>query len=156
MWHLVCSGVAAIFKPLGSLFRALFVLIALVTLFGFHWPFGPPGPTVFGAPAFIPGLFIGTALMVLVPYLKESLQGVAETGDWRNFLIFDWRYLALFLLPILGFGVGFLTVEGLWEAAHQWGFVQSVGMAYTGVDLVKEVGKASVAAYAILTQRRRL
>ena len=108
---------------------------------------------VFGVPAFIPGLLIGTALMVLVPYVKEGLQKVGETGSWKDFTPFDWRYLALFLLPIVSATVGFLTVEGLWEAAHQWGFVQSVSMGYAGVDLAKNVGKVAVALYNIRAKR---
>jgi hypothetical protein len=145
------SGImAAIFNIL----RPLLFIVGLLALIGFRWPFGPDGPQVVGVPAFIPGLLLGTALMVLIPYLKEGLQSVADTGAWSAFLPFDWRYLALFLLPAIGFSVAFLTIEGLWETAHQWGFVQTVSMGYTGVNLVKEVGKASIALYQIANAAR--
>ena len=148
MKHQTCGILAAIFKLLTPLLRVLAVLVMLLFVTGSWWP-GPSGPNWGGVPVFIPGLFIGTALMVFVPYVKTALQAVSETGNWSNAPPFDMRYLALFLIPIMSLGVLFLTVEGLWEVAHAWGLIESISLAYLGVDLSKQVGKAAVAVYKI-------
>jgi len=144
----------AIFK---SVTRILLLLLILLFLVAATWPpIQAAGPTVFGAPAFIPGLLLGTAMMVLVPYITAGLQTVAETGSFEDFPPFDWRYLALFLIPLVGFGISFLTIEGLWEAAHEWGFIHSVAIGYAGVHLTKEVVVGGAAIYRYTAQQRRL
>ena len=85
------------------------------------------------------GLFVGTLLRVFVPYVREGLQAVAQSGTWRAWPVFDWRYLALFLIPLLEFGVAFVTIEGLFRTALAWGFVQAVMLAYSGADFGKEL-----------------
>lgn len=146
---------AAIFKVLSPIFQVLGILAAISFLTGSWWP-GPPGSNWYGVPVFIPGLLIGTALMVFVPYVKTGLQAVAETGNWASFTPFDARYLALFLLPVIGLTVFFLTVPGLWEQAHTWGLVEAISLAYLGVDLSKQVGKAAVAVSTIYRNHRDL
>ena len=137
--------------------RILLLLVVLLFLVAATWPpFQATGPTVFGIPAFSPGLLLGTAMMVLIPYVTAALQLVAETGSFEDFPPFDWRYLALFLIPLVGFGVSFLTIEGLWEAAHEWGFIHSVAIGYAGVHLTKEVVVGGAAIYRYTAQRRAL
>ena len=98
------------------------------------------------------GLAVGVALRVLVPYVRSGLESVAESGAFTSWPIFDWRYLALFLLPLIEFGVAFLTVDGLWQAAFSWGFVPAVAMAYSGADIGRDVVGAVSAAYRIVRE----
>lgn len=144
---------AAIFKGLAPALKVIGAIGLLALLTGSWWP-GPPGPNWYGLPVFIPGLVIGTALMVFVPYLKTALQAVAESGEWAAFTRFDARYLAFFLLPLIMSAVGFLVVPGLWEAAHSWGLVEACGIAYAGVDLAKDGGKIIGAATEIRQSQR--
>lgn len=85
------------------------------------------------------GLVVGAALRVGVPYVRAGLEDVAKTGNFKSWPVFDWRYLALFLLPILEFGMAFLTIDGLWEAQFSWGFVSAVAMAWAGTDIGRDV-----------------
>ena len=95
------------------------------------------------------GLFIGTLVMVLLPYFRTALEAVAESGDIKSWIKPDWRYLALFLLPVLEFGVGFLTVEGLWQQAQTWKFVNGALLGYSGTHLGKELVTGGSAIYTI-------
>ena len=95
------------------------------------------------------GLLVGTLLRVIVPYLRTGLERVAETGNFVDWPVFDWRYLSLFLLPIVEFGVAFLTVQGLWSAAFSWGFVPAVALAYAGADIGRDVVGAASAVYRL-------
>ena len=62
---------------------------------------------------------------------------------------FDWRYLAQFLLPVLQFGVAFLTIDGMWDAAMAWQLVPAIALAYTGTDIGKEIVKGGMAIVKI-------
>ena len=85
------------------------------------------------------GLLLGVVLRVLVPYVRSGLEKVAESGSFNSWPVFDYRYLALVLLPLLEFAIAFLTVPGLWRAAFGWEFIPSVAMAYVGYDISKEI-----------------
>jgi len=97
----------------------------------------------------IVGLIVGAVLKVVVPYLRAGLERVAETGTLASWPPFDWRYVAMFLAPILEFSVAFLTVPGLWVASLSWGFIISTAMAYAGTDIAKEVVKGAAAIYRV-------
>ena len=98
------------------------------------------------------GLLIGTILQVISPWIRASLEAVAESGKWESRLPFDWRYMALFLLPVFEFGVAFVTVEGLWAQAQAWTFVGGSLLAYSGTHLGKELIKGAAAVYKIVGQ----
>ena len=98
-------------------------------------------------------LVVGAALRVLIPYLRAGLEQVAESGNFSAWPAFDYRYLALFLLPLLEFGVAFLTVAGLWDAAFSWAFVPTVALAYTGADIGRDVVGAAAAVYKLARPR---
>jgi len=91
-------------------------------------------------PWFLLWLALGTALRVVVPYLRSYLESAAADPEGGLFagLVFDWRYLYMFLAPILEFGVAFLTIDGLWQAAWGWQFIPTVMLAYSGTDLARE------------------
>ena len=93
----------------------------------------------------IGGLLLGVALKVLVPYLRAGLEDVAETGSFKMWPVFDWRYLAMFLLPVLEFGVAFLITPGLWAIVASWSFITACAFGYSGSDLGKEAIKAGAA-----------
>lgn len=94
------------------------------------------------------GLFIGTILKVFVPYIRNTLERMADTGELKV-MPFDWRYLAQFLLPVLQFGVAFLTIDGMWETAMGWELIPTIAMAYTGTDIGKEIVKGGMAIVRI-------
>jgi hypothetical protein len=96
------------------------------------------------------GLLIGIVLRVLIPYARESLQAVAKTGTWKSWYPFDWRYLAMVLIPVMEYGVAFLTVQGLWETMFTWEFVPAVALSYTGTDLGKELVQGAAAIYSMV------
>jgi hypothetical protein len=95
----------------------------------------------------IAGLLLGTALRVLVPYVRAGFELVTETGSFADWPTFDWRYLALFAMPVIEFGVAFLTLNGLWNAAQAWEFIPAVSMAYAGADIGREVVGTVAAVY---------
>jgi len=95
------------------------------------------------------GLLIGTVLQVIAPWVRHSLEAVAKSGKWEDRLPFDWRYLALFLLPVFEFGVAFVTVEGLWAQAQTWTLVGGSLLAYSGTHLGKELVQGASAVYQI-------
>jgi len=98
-------------------------------------------------------LVLATAARVLVPYLRAGLEQVAETGSFADWPVFDWRYLALFLLPLIEFGIAFLTVDGLWAAALSWGFVPAFAMAWAGTDIGREMAGVVSAGYKLARSR---
>lgn len=104
---------------------------------------------------FIPlyGLLLGIVLRVVLPYLREGLQTVAQSGTFKAWPVFDWRYLAMVLIPITEYGLAFLTVQGLWQTMFTWGFIPAVAMAYAGTDLGKEIVQGISAAYRIANGR---
>lgn len=86
------------------------------------------------------GLFlIGPALQVLVPYIRKGLELVAETGSLSSWPMPNWAYLAMFLFPILEYGVAFLTIEGLPTVVAGWTLVQAILFAYSGTHFGKEI-----------------
>jgi len=92
-------------------------------------------------PHFLWWLALGTALRVVVPYLRSYLESAAADPEKVGLFVgldFDWRYLYMFLAPILEFGVAFLTIDGLWQAAWGWQFIPTVMLAYSGTDLARE------------------
>ena len=99
-------------------------------------------------------LVLGAAMRVLIPYVRAGLEEVAKTGNFSHWPVFDWRYAALFLLPVLEFGIAFLTVDGLWSAAQAWGFVPAVAMAYAGADIGRDVAGAVSAVYKVARPAR--
>jgi len=99
------------------------------------------------------GLVVGVILRVIVPYLREGLQEVAETGNFVHWPGFDYRYLAMVLLPLLEYGVAFLTVEGLWQTALSWSFIPAVAMGWAGTDIGKEAVQVVAAGYRVVTGR---
>jgi hypothetical protein len=96
------------------------------------------------------GLLVGTLLKVFVPYVRTVLEYIASTGRLEIRPKFDWRYLAMVLLPIMEFGVAFLTIPNLWETAMGWEFIVAVGLAYSGTDIGKEISKSASAIYRIV------
>jgi len=96
------------------------------------------------------GLLLGVALKVLVPYVRVGLEDVAETGSFAMWPVFDWRYLAMFLLPLLEFGVAFLITPGLFAIVASWAFITAVAFGYSGSDIGKEAAKSIVAVYKIV------
>lgn len=100
-------------------------------------------------PISVLGLLVGTLLKVFVPYVRAVLENIAKTGKFVISPAFDWRYLAMILLPLMEFGVAFLTVQGLWEAAQGWPLIMSISLAYSGTDLGKEFAKGASALYNI-------
>ena len=98
-------------------------------------------------------LVIGAALRVLIPYVRTGLEQVAESGSFDNWPVFDWRYLALFILPVVGFGVAFLTVDGLWAVAQSWRFVPTLAMAYVGADISRDVLGTASAIYRTVSKQ---
>ena len=96
------------------------------------------------------GLVLGIVLRVLVPYTRESLQAVSKTGSWKSWYPFDWRYLAMALIPILEYGIAFVTVQGLFEAMFTWGFVTATALSYAGTDIGKEVVQSAAAVYEMV------
>jgi len=103
-------------------------------------------------PISVLGLLIGTLLKVFVPYARAVLEHIAETGIFEIYPKFDWRYLAMVILPIMEFGVAFLTVQGLWEAAMGWPLIMSISLAYSGTDIGKEFAKGASALYKMTRQ----
>lgn len=99
------------------------------------------------------GLLLGTVLLVVVPYLRRAFTTVAETGDLKSWPKPDWRYLALFMLPVIEYGVVFLTVPGLWEAALTWEFIPAVALGWAGTGIGKELLQTGNAVYRIIEQR---
>ena len=99
------------------------------------------------------GILFGAVLRVIVPYVRSGLQIVAKTGSFAEWPIFDWRYLALVLLPVLEYGVAFLTIEGLWSAALTWGMIYAVQLGWSGSDIGKEIVQIG-AAVSDITRKR--
>jgi hypothetical protein len=144
------------FKRLLGLLQVLGFLVLILTLAGMLGACAlPEGPRFYGVPVFVPGLIVGAAMAAFLPYLKEGLQKVAETGRWGDFPTFNAKYLALFALPFLEFGAWFLTTEGLWESACGWPFIHAVLLAYSGADLGKQVSKAALALVQIAGAGKR-
>jgi len=95
------------------------------------------------------GLLLGIVLRVLLPYTREGLQTVSKSGTFRAWPTFDWRYLAMVLLPITEYSVALLTVQGLWATMFTWGFVPAVALSYAGTDIGKEITQAAAAVYGM-------
>ena len=95
------------------------------------------------------GLVLGVILRVLLPYAREGLQRVSESGTFKSWPVFDWRYLAMVLIPIAEYGLAFLTVQGLWNAMFEWEFVTATALSYAGTDIGKEVIQGAAAVYGI-------
>ena len=93
------------------------------------------------------GLFVfGPALQVAVPYFRKVLETVAQTGQIKPWpLPLDWRYLALFLLPPLEYGVAFAITPGLPGVVVGWSLVEAMAFAYTGSHLGKEIAMGGAA-----------
>ena len=85
------------------------------------------------------GILIGALLRVLVPYVRSGLQEVANSGNFTQWPVFDYRYLALVLLPILEYGIAFVTIEGLWTSALSWGMIYAIQLGWSGSDIGKEI-----------------
>jgi len=102
----------------------------------------------------IAALLLGAALRVGIPYLRTGLELVAESGSFASWPVFDARYLAMFLLPVLGFTVAFLTVDGLWHAAQEWRFVPTLAMSYAGTDIGRDVVGVAVAGVKLRARAR--
>lgn len=99
-------------------------------------------------------LVFGTLLAVVVPYVRVLLQRVAETGSVRDLgMPFDWRYLAMFLTPLLELGVLLLTTQGLWGVATAWTWTYAAMLGYSGSDLAKELTKATRAVGRVIARR---
>jgi len=99
-------------------------------------------------------LLVGVLLNIFVPYLRKGLEEVALTGSFKNWPKFDWRYLAMFLIPVLEYGVAFLTIDGLWQQMLTWAWIYAVSLAYAGTDIGKEVTKLGMAVYTIAGKKR--
>ncbi len=100
------------------------------------------------------GLFIiGPGLRVIVPYVRHGLEMVAETGQIADFPRPDWRYLALFLLPALEYGVAFAITEGLVEIVSAWTMTGAILAGYSGASLGNEVVQAAVAMRKLAGRR---
>ena len=85
------------------------------------------------------GLLLGTVLKILVPYARKGLEAVAESGNFGAWPVFDYRYLAMVLLPIMEFGMAFLITEGLWQSALDWPFIYATMLGYSSTDISKEI-----------------
>lgn len=97
------------------------------------------------------GLFlIGPAMQVVVPYLRKGLEMVA---DGKAFPLPNWGYLALFLMPVLEYGVAFAITEGLPQVVNGWTMVYAIAFAYAGSHFGKE---AVMAAAAVVKIARKL
>ena len=97
-------------------------------------------------------LLFGTLLAVMVPYARAVLQRVAEKGSWRELgMPFDWRYLALFLLPLLEGVVAIFTTQGLWGVLSSWTWAYAAMLGYTGGDIAKEITKAGAALQRVIS-----
>ena len=99
------------------------------------------------------GLVLGVILRVVVPYLRSGLQAVAEAKTWRVWPAWSWGYGAMVLLPLVEYGVAFLTVPGLWVAMFAWQFIPAVGLGYTSTDLSKELIQGGAAVYRVVEQQ---
>jgi hypothetical protein len=93
------------------------------------------------------GIFVfGPALQVIAPYLRMAFEKIAETGKIKPWpLPLDWRYLAMFLLPPLEYGVAFAITPGLPAVVAKWGIIEAIAFAYAGSHLGKEVVMAGAA-----------
>lgn len=103
----------------------------------------------------IVGLCIGSLLRVFVPYFRSGLEQVAEEGNFDHWPGFDWRYLALVLLPLLEYGVVFLTVDGLWSTALTWGTIYAIQLGWSGSDIGKEVIQVGAALVNVTRSRNQ-
>lgn len=101
----------------------------------------------------IGGLLVGTLLLVAIPYLRRAFTTVSETGDFKSWPRFDWRYLAMFVLPVIEYSVAFLTVPGLWEAALTWELIPAIALGWAGTGIGKELIQTGTAVYKIVDQR---
>lgn len=99
-------------------------------------------------------ILIGVLLRVLVPYVREGLGAVASSGTFSAWPRFDFRYLAMVLLPILEYGVAFLTIENLWQLSLGWGMIYAIALGWSGVDIGKEVIQAGAALIRIANGTR--
>lgn len=96
------------------------------------------------------GLFIGAMLRVVVPYVRSGLQEVAQLGNFSHWPEFDWRYLAMVLLPVLEYGIAFVTIEGLWNTAITWGMIYAIQLGWSGSDIGKEIVQIGTAINQIV------
>lgn len=90
---------------------------------------------------------------MVIPYLRAAFATVAESGNFNAWPRFDWRYLALFVLPLIEYAVAFLTIPGLWEATLTWEFIPAVALGWAGTGIGKELLQTGAAVYSIVDQR---
>ena len=94
-------------------------------------------------------ILVGVLLRILVPYAREGLETVVRLGTFASWPRFDYRYLAMVLLPVLEYGVAFLTIENLWQLSLGWGMIYAIALGWSGIDIGKEVIQAGTALVKI-------
>jgi len=100
-------------------------------------------------------IVIGVLLRVLIPYAREGLEVVAESGTFALWPRFDFRYLAMALIPVLEYGVAFLTIENLWQISLGWGMIYAIALGWSGTDIGKEVIQVGAALTRIANRARK-
>jgi len=88
-------------------------------------------------------LALGCALRLLLPYITAGLQAISERG-WNAWPPFEAKYVASFLLALIGYGVMLVTSEGALVALQELSFTSAVMIGYTGGDLAREAVKLIV------------
>jgi len=88
-------------------------------------------------------LALGCALRLLLPYVTAGLQAISE-GGWKAWPPFEAKYLASFILALIGYGITLVTSEGALVALLAMPFSSAVLIGYTGGDLAREAIKLIV------------
>jgi len=91
------------------------------------------------------GALVGAVMRTILPWLISWFEQMAADGQYVR-PVFNVKYLASLALAIIGFGVAFLTLPGLFEAFRTWEFIPAVGLAYSGQDIGRTVLKGANAA----------
>jgi len=81
-------------------------------------------------------LGLGCALRLLLPYLTAGLQAITE-GGWSAWPPFEAKYVASFLLALIGYSVALVTSDAALASLMEMSFTSVVLVGYTGGDLAR-------------------
>ena len=99
------------------------------------------------------GILVGSLLRTFLPYFTTGLEIVAKENTWKAWPQFQWKYLTMFILSLIGYGVTFLTLPGTFDALLSWEFIASVALAYSGGDVGRQLIKGGAAVVSMVNGR---